>query len=162
MSQSFKPTLGALLRDLIERLDGDVQRAYVAVGIEDFRPRYTPVVRILMEAGPSSIRALSRRAGLSHSALSQTVAQMAKAGLLSQSPGADARERIVDVSPRLRAMIPTLEHQWAATEAAAAALEVELGAPLAEILRAAVDALERRPFGDRIAAISSPIDGGAQ
>ena len=74
--------LGTLLRHLLELLDGDVQRAYDELGL-DYRPRYTPVVAALLDLGPSSIQDIARAAGITHSAASQTVAQMAevRAGL---------------------------------------------------------------------------------
>ena len=39
-------SLGTLLRTLIDALDGDVERAYAQAGL-DFRPRFTPVVRLV-------------------------------------------------------------------------------------------------------------------
>ena len=69
--------LGTLLRHMLELLDGDVQRAYDELGL-DYRPRYTPVVAALLDLGPSSIQDIARAAGITHSAASQTVAQMAE------------------------------------------------------------------------------------
>lgn len=145
-------TLGTLLRHLVELLDGAVEAAYERAGL-DYRPRYTPLVRALSVLGPSSIRTLSRHAGISHSATSQTVAQMAKQRLVSlRATSSDGRERIVALTARAEAMLPTLERQWAATNAAALALDRELSAPLSALLREAIAALERRPFGERIDA----------
>jgi DNA-binding MarR family transcriptional regulator len=143
-------TLGTLLRHLIELLDGAVEQAYVDAGLR-YRPRYTPVVRALQALGPASIRAISLHAGVTHSAASQTVAQMVKDGLVELQPGADARERTVALTPLARRMLTALERQWAATNAAAHQLERELSAPLSELLSEAIEALERRPFGERIA-----------
>ncbi len=47
--------LGTLLRHLLELLDGDVEQAYAELGL-DYRPRFTPVVRALLESEPRSIR----------------------------------------------------------------------------------------------------------
>jgi DNA-binding MarR family transcriptional regulator len=142
-------TLGTSLRHLIEALDAAVEEAYTRAGL-NYRPRYTPVVRALIETGPASIRAISLRASISHSAVSQTVSQMRKAGLVRLRPGGDARERIVALTAKAEAMVPSLERHWAATNAAARALDGELSAPLLDLVREAIAALERRPFADRI------------
>ena len=143
------PTLGTLLRHLVDTLDGAVEQAYTRSGL-DYRPRFTPVVRALLDEGPASIRAISLRAGITHSAVSQTVSQMEKQGLVAFRPGDDARERIVSLTPAAEAMLPALERQWAATNAAARGLEEELSASLSTVLREALAALERRPFAERI------------
>ena len=143
-------TLGTSLRHVLGLLDGDVQRAYEAAGL-DYRPRFTPVVRALVGLGPQSIRAIAVHSGLTHSAVSQTVAAMAKAGLVTCAAGRDERERIVTAAPRLIAMVPVLERIWAATNAAAADLDDELAYPLSGIVAEAIAALEAKPFGERVA-----------
>jgi DNA-binding MarR family transcriptional regulator len=149
-----KPTLGTLLRHLIEKLDGAVEQSYTRSGL-DYRPRYTPVVRALMESGPASIRTISRSAGITHSAVSQTVAQMMERGLVRFEPGGDARERIVALTPAAKAMIPKLQQHWQATNAAARVLDTELSMPLSDLLREAIEALDRRSFGHRIDAAAA-------
>ncbi|HLJ91494.1 MAG TPA: MarR family transcriptional regulator [Candidatus Angelobacter sp.] len=144
-----RPTLGTLLRHLIDILDGAVEQSYARSGL-DYRPRFTAIVRSLIELGPSSIRTISRRAGVTHSAVSQTVSQMASQGLVKLKASGDARERIVSLTSKAEAMIPTLEEHWAATNAAAQALDAELAMPLTELVSEAIQALERRPFLERI------------
>ena len=126
----------------------------------DYRPRYTPVVRALLDLRSASIRTIARHAGLTHSAASQTVAQMMRAGLLRVKQGDDARERIVSLSPRATAMIPSLRRLWATTNEAARELEAELRFPLSQLVQDAIDALERRPFAERLeyAAGAAHID----
>ncbi len=46
--------------------------------------------------------------------------------------------------------LPTLERHWRATESAARELEREIDAPVAAILMSAIEALDRRSFGERI------------
>jgi DNA-binding MarR family transcriptional regulator len=146
-------TLGSLLRHLTEALDGPVEDAYRRAGL-DYRPRYTPVVRALQALGPSSIRGLSEHAGLTHSAVSQTVSQMALRNLVELRAGQDGRERIVAPTPTLEAMIPALERQWTATEIAARTLDRDIGASLPDMLRAAIAALERQPFAERLVDVA--------
>jgi DNA-binding MarR family transcriptional regulator len=143
--------LGTLLRHLLELLDGEVQRAYDEVGL-DYRPRYTPVVAALIDLGPSSIQDIAKAARITHSAASQTVAQMAAKGLVRVRTGRDLRHRVVHMGAKLEAMLPALRRQWTAAADAAAALDAELPSGLAEVARAAIDALERVPFRARMQA----------
>jgi DNA-binding MarR family transcriptional regulator len=149
MDSKQQPSLGTELRRLIELLDGDVEQRYLTLGLQ-FRPRFTPVVRAVEALGPSSIRALSQHSGLSHSAVSQTVAQMVKEGMLELTEGADARERIATPTQALAAMMPTLHAQWTATARAAARLDSELSASLLGTVAEAISALEKRAFLQRI------------
>lgn len=151
-------THGVLLRRLIDHLDGAVEQAYADGGL-DYRPRFTPIFRALLNNGPATLRVLSRLTGVSHSAVSQTIAQMAARGWVSLEAGTDARERIVTLTPFARGHLPRLQQYWAATEAASRSLDEDLGQPLADILIRALEALERRPFADRLAAASSASDG---
>ncbi|WP_149194563.1 MarR family winged helix-turn-helix transcriptional regulator [Luteimonas suaedae] len=143
-------TLGTRLRHLLQLLDGGVEHSYTAAGLPGYRPRYTPVVRALQAHGPLTIRALAEAAGLSHSALSQTVAQMARAGWVCTEPGADARSKRISMSPALLQALPLLTRHWRATARAAATLDEDIGASLADVAGAAIAALEQRPFEDRI------------
>lgn len=154
-------TLGTLIRHLVELLDNDVQTAYVAAGLA-WRPRYTPVLRALMDKGEASIRAMSLLIGISHSAVSQTVSQMAQDGLVELRTGRDGRERIVALTKKAQDMIPALRRQWAATNAAANALDAELSAPLSTIAAEAIDALTQRPFATRIQQAAAILNSQAQ
>lgn len=144
------PTLGTLLRHLIERLDGDLQAVYGAEGL-DYRPRFTPVIRLLGERGPASIQEIVRTTALSHSALSQTVSEMTRRGLIEVERGDDGRERIVRLTEQGAAMLPQLRRCWAATNAAAEELSNEAGGLEGSVV-AALAALDERSFFDRIAA----------
>lgn len=144
--------LGTLLRHLLDLLDGDVQHAYDELRIE-YRPRYTPIVRALLEAEPRTIRDIAEHAGMTHSAVSQTVAQMRTHGLVQVLPGtSDARERNVHLTAKCRAKLPLLERQWAATDAAADALDSELTVSLRTAVTEAIARIERQPFRERIRA----------
>jgi len=143
-------TLGTLLRHLTDLLESAVEQSYVDSGL-DYRPRFTPIVRALMNLGPSSLRAISVHAGITHSAVSQTVAEMVKREWLTSAPGKDARELVVSLSDKANAAVPILKRRWAATNAASDSLDQELSSPLFAVLREAIQHLEERPFADRIA-----------
>ncbi|MBA0226012.1 MarR family transcriptional regulator [Stenotrophomonas maltophilia] len=142
-------TLGTLLRALLEQLDPAVEQAYRDLQL-DYRPRYTPVLRTLMAQGPCRIKDLASACGLSHSALSQTVAAMVRDGWLHASSGDDGRERILQLSPRAQRAMPALQGQWQATAVAARSLDADVGQPLEQVLRDALAALAQRPFAQRL------------
>jgi DNA-binding MarR family transcriptional regulator len=143
--------LGTRVRQLLEELEAGPAALYREFGLEGFRPRFTPVLRALAGSGPLAIRELARAVGVTHSAASQTVAQLVREGLVVSSPGADARQRIVRLTARAEALLPKLDAEWAATSAAARELEAELSFPLSRLLQETLDALRRRPMSRRIA-----------
>lgn len=142
--------LGTRLRHVLDLLDGDVAQVYADLGLSDYRPRFSPVVRALVRLGPSSIRELARAIGVTHSAASQTVAQMSTCGLVALEPGVDARQRIVRLTGRARSLLPVIDAEWAATGAAVKEMDAELPVPLGEMLAAILRAMERRPLRERI------------
>jgi DNA-binding MarR family transcriptional regulator len=148
----MKQGLGTQLRHLIELLDGAVAASYAEAGI-DYRPRYTPVMRALAPGTPCTIGQIAEAAGITQPAATQTVALMLKEDLVSTMPStADARQKLVRLSDRGRALLPQLQRCWAATSAAAASLDADLPHPLSATLAQAIAALERQPFGARIRA----------
>jgi DNA-binding MarR family transcriptional regulator len=147
---SLEETPNALLRHLADLLDRAVEQSYVDAGL-DYRLRYAPVVQALRELGPSSLRTISRHAGITHSAVSQTVAQMKKRGLIKLQASPDARERIVALTPKMEIMLRELRDSRGATDAATRSLNRQLSMPLSKLLREAIAALERLPFAERIA-----------
>lgn len=144
--------LGTQLRHLIELLDGAVGRAYEEEGLT-YRPRYTPLVRTLMQHEPMTIGQLAEAAGLTQPATTQTLALMLKEGLVLSEPGpVDGRQRWIRLSPSGRALLPRLQSCWKATASAAASLDAELPTPLSEVLDRAIQALEKKSFDERISA----------
>jgi DNA-binding MarR family transcriptional regulator len=138
------------MRHVLEVLDGDVAKFLADIGLDGYRPRYSPVVRALLARGPLAIRDLAEEMRVTHSAASQTVAQMNRAGFVSLEPGADARQRIVSLTARTRELLPLIEAEWTATTEAAEALDAELPYSLRALLDAIMEALERKPFRQRI------------
>ncbi|MEU9980293.1 helix-turn-helix domain-containing protein [Streptomyces sp. NPDC050856] len=146
--------LGTRLRHLLDLLDGGVAAVYADLGQAAIRPRYTPVVRHLAAEGPRSIRELAEATGVTHSAASQTVAQLVKDGLVTLAPdAADARRRVARLTPEAEAVLPILDTEWRATAAAVAELEAEVAYPLGRLVEEALAALARRSMRDRIADV---------
>lgn len=153
----MKQGLGTQLRHLIDLLDGDVAQQYRDVGL-DYRPRYTPIVRALMQLGTASIGQIAEAAGITQPAATQTVNLMKKDGLVTSEPGADGRQRMVRLSAQGKELMPVLESCWTATKAAADELDAQLTVPLSKILSEAILALQEKPFGARISEARARLD----
>lgn len=154
--------LGTRLRRLIELLDAGVSTAHDYEAI-DFRPRYTPVMRALADNATLTIGELAQAAGLTQPAATQTVALMARAGLLSVAANrADARRRAVRLAPAGVRLLPRLQVAWKATQRAAELLDAELAHSLSAAVDDALAALERKPFGQRIAEVADQLPAPAQ
>jgi DNA-binding MarR family transcriptional regulator len=153
----MKQGLGTQLRHLIELLDGAVQQAYVDAGL-NYRPRYTPVMRALVQQQSATIGQLAELAGITQPAATQTVALMKKEGLLLvAASGEDGRQRLVRLSPHGEALLPHLQACWQATRQAADSLDAELDFPLSECLAQAIAVLEKRSFGERIRSANKQV-----
>lgn len=132
-------------------MDESIGQLYVDRGADRVRQRFVwPMLRLAHE-GPMTISELSRSLGLTHSAVSQTVAQMRRAGLVTSEVGqGDARTRSVTLTASGRDLVPLLEAEWRATEAAVRELDDELPVPLSRVAADLGAALQARPFRDRI------------
>lgn len=153
-----RAAVGTLLRHLLEVAEADIAAIFQELGLPDYRPRFSPFVRALVADGPMSIRDLAERVGVTHSAASQTIAQMVRADLALREPGSDARQRIVHLTDRARTLLPAIQAEWAATAAALGELDAELPMPLADLLTLTLRALNRRSLRDRIAATAAYAD----
>ncbi|TQF12322.1 MarR family transcriptional regulator [Myxococcus llanfairpwllgwyngyllgogerychwyrndrobwllllantysiliogogogochensis] len=140
------------MRHLLELLDGAVGRVYEEEGFA-YRPRYTPLVRALMQDEPMTIGQLAEASDTTQPATTQTLALMVKDGLVLSEPGpVDGRQRWIRLSPSGRALLPGLQSRWKATASAAASLDAELPVPLSEVLERAIQALETKSFDERVAS----------
>lgn len=151
------PGLATRLRVLLEAMDSDVGLALADLGLRDYRTRYSAVVRLIDREGPSSIRAIADALGVTHSAASQTVAEMERRGLLELRAGDDARQRVVRLSAKARRLLPAINAEWDATDRASAALDAELPYPLSTLIDDLAAALDRRRFRDRIADAAADL-----
>jgi MarR family transcriptional regulator, organic hydroperoxide resistance regulator len=147
----MKPGLGTQLRHLVELLDGAVEAAFASEGVIA-RPRYTPVFRALATREPSTIGDIATAAGITQPAATQTIALMIKDGLVSARPAPnDARQRLVRLTKKGRALFPRLQACWAMTTLAAESLDRDAKFPLSEALADAIAALQTEPFEQRLA-----------
>jgi DNA-binding MarR family transcriptional regulator len=139
------------VRELMERVDNDLARIYEASpDTAGVRPSWVLEILRLHARGPMTIRQLSASVGRTHSASSQKVAAMAKAGMVETTPGSDARTRRVQLTDRARELVPRMRAEWLATEDALAELEAETPYPLSRAVADLNVALDRRSFYDRL------------
>jgi DNA-binding MarR family transcriptional regulator len=144
--------LGTQLRQVLDLVDADVAGVLADLGLADYRPRYSVYLRAVVTLGPVPIRDLARAVGVTHSAASQTLAEMSRRDLVELRPGDDGRQRIVHLTAQARSILATVEAEWDATASAAAELDAELPFPLSDLVPVIAAALERRPFRERIVA----------
>lgn len=144
-----KQTFGTQVRRLLELLDGDVVKFYEEAGL-DYRPRYTPVMRLLLRKGPMTVGEIAEASGLTQPAVSQTLREMRKSDLIEDQPTADRRVRRIGLTDHGESLRDPLEAQWAATNAAGQTLNTGLSYPLSDLLAEAIESLEADPFADRI------------
>jgi DNA-binding MarR family transcriptional regulator len=151
-SDALEGAFFGTFRASFDAMSADVARTLTELGLTDYRPRYSAVIRLVAAEGPMTIRLISTRMATTHSASSQTVSEMAKRDLVTLRAGADARERVVHLTAKARRLRPVIDAEWSATATAIRELGTELSAPLATIAAELAEALARRPFHDRIAA----------
>jgi DNA-binding MarR family transcriptional regulator len=143
------PNLGAQLRLLTAKLDGELQAVYDSMGLP-FRPRFYPIVQHLLRDGSASVTALAQATEVTQPAATQTIAEMAKLGLVTIASGPNGRERSVRLTAHGQQLAEQLRSIWDAVGEAARALDRELPHPLSETIAAAIAALTRESFGERI------------
>lgn len=138
------------LHALLAELDRDIAALYTDAGIDGMRTRFVGPLIALHRFGPMTIRELAARRGVTHSAMSQTAAAMARAGFVESTVGVDARTRKVDLTARARDLMPFMVAEWRATEAAVRQLDDELPYSLTRVTADLRALLEARPFADRL------------
>lgn len=149
MAKKLEPGLGELLRHLTDLVDSGAQAAYRAKGI-GYRPRYTPVMRVLAE-GAQPVGQIAAQLSITQGAVSQTLKLMEDDGLVTRKSGRDARQTVVTLTARGRRLLAVLKPHWRATFRAVEMLERELGIPVRSVLAKTIAALSKFDFEERIA-----------
>ena len=141
------------LRDLLTGMDEQIAQVYTERGIRGVRPRFTKALIRLYHRGPLTIKELATQVDVTHSAMSQTLTAMRREGLVETSAGVDARTRTVGLTDKGRALVPFLEAEWRATEAAWEELDAEVPYPLRQVVTDLSEALQRRSFANRVSTL---------
>jgi DNA-binding MarR family transcriptional regulator len=139
------------LRLMQAAVDADIAQVYAEAGIDGLKPSYVMELLRLHARGPMTITELAESVQLTHSAVSQKVAAMRRAGLVRTTAGSDGRSKAVHLTARAARMAARLAAEWRATEAALAELEAEIPYPLSQAVADVEAALRRKSFHDRIA-----------
>lgn len=141
--------LGARLRRLSERIDGDGTRIYAVRGVV-FEQRWFGVLNQMILKGPTTVGEIAAAMRITHVSVSQSCRSLEKAGIIRSAPDpADARRRTLSLTPAGDALVERLTPLWAAFNAAAAELNDEAGNAVAALDRLD-DALARKSIFDRI------------
>jgi len=139
------------LRLLLDAMDDDIGRLYREARIEGLKPSFVLELIRLHHHGPMTITELAASVERTHSAMSQKVAAMRKAGFVRTTTGEDARSKKIALTAKAAAIAEKLAAEWRATEDAVAELERELPYPLTRVVADIEEALRRKSFHDRIA-----------
>jgi DNA-binding MarR family transcriptional regulator len=138
------------LKALLDGMDAAIATVYERRGIAGVRPRYSMALIRLHHLGPLSVTSLAAEVRVTHSAMSQTVTAMRREGLVTVRTGSDARTRLVGLTDRGAELVPFLEAEWRATEAAFAELDDALPYRMTRVIQDMGTALRERSFADRI------------
>ena len=149
--------LGTQLRHLLASLDGGVQDIYDRLGVE-FRPRYYPVVRLLLERESAGVGAIATATGVSQPAATQTINEMKKLGLVERASGEDRRQHLLRLTAKGHELAIQLSKAWKAVDRAARQLDEELPCGLELVVASALAALQRQGFADRIFAQMESVE----
>lgn len=141
--------LGTRLRTVLTLLDNDVESLYSRLGT-GFRPRFYPIVMHLLRDETANVGQLAVAAGVTQPAVTQTLGEMEKLGLIHVTVAADRRVRTITLSREGRAMAERLAPAWSAVDLAAQQLDRELPFPLSALLDATIAALRDQSFINRI------------
>ena len=141
--------IGARLRRLSERIDGDGARVYAARGVV-FEQRWFGVLNQMILNGPTTVGQLAAALRITHVSVSQSCRSLEAAGIIgSTADPTDARRRTLSLTPAGDALIERLRPLWDAFNAAAIELNAESG-DVAAALDRLDDALARKSLFDRI------------
>lgn len=131
-------------------MDADIARLYVERNIDGLKPSYTMALIRLNHRGSMTITELADSVQVTHSAMSQKVAALRRAGLVRSVAGSDARTKRIILTAKAKRILGFLEAEWRATEIAVAGIEAEIPYPLSQVVTDIAEALQRKSFHDRI------------
>jgi DNA-binding MarR family transcriptional regulator len=131
-------------------MDAEIARVYTDAGVEGVKTRFAGPLIELTRRDSMTIKQLADARGVTHSAMSQTVAAMRKAGLVEDLPESDdARTRRVRLSDGGRDVAPFVVAEWRATEATLLEIDAEVPYSLVQVIRDIEMVLAQRSFRDR-------------
>lgn len=145
----FELGIGTRMRRLYEQMSADADRIYKETGT-DFRVGYFYVVYALHKRGSMPISEISRLAGFSHSAVSQTVKKLMKFGWLGTCSTEDGRQKLVSLTDAGNKLIDELMPLWLGLERAVKTAMSEANVDLLAALDGLENALRGKSMYDRL------------
>src|SRR5215831_1467728 len=131
------------------RMNRDIQQIYDEAKL-DVHPGYVVELVRLDAGGPMTIAELAAAVERTHSAMSQKVAAMQRAGLVRTTAGRDGRSKHVLLTRKAKRIVGRLAAEWRATQAAIDEIESEIPYPMSTVVADVERALERTSFYDRV------------
>ena len=146
---SGSAAIGARLRRLSERIDGQALKIYASSG-EHFEQRWFGVLNLIVRFGPLSVSGIAERLGITHASVSETRASLEAAGVLRATVDpSDARRRLLRLTKKGERLVAKMQPVWLALDEAAVELEAEAGGAL-EAIERLEEALSRESLDARV------------
>jgi len=142
--------LGTALRQLAAQVSQDAEKTYEKFGF-NIEPKWFPVFYVLADKGAQSVVNIAKEISHSHVSVSKIVKAMKMADLIeSHKSKEDSRITLVQLNNRAKAMVPNMQKQCDAIDAAMKQLEQDAGVDLWRALTVTERHLRFRPISSRV------------
>ena len=149
--------LGTALRQLAAQVSKDAENTYAKFGFA-IEPKWFPVFYVLASKGADSVVNIAKEINHSHVSVSKIVKEMKARDLIeSYKSSDDSRVTLVALNDKAKAMVPQMEKQCDAIDAAMRELKDETGIDLWEALSVVERHLRYRPISARVDGESPDI-----
>jgi DNA-binding MarR family transcriptional regulator len=147
-----KPVLDHRLRRIVDTLLRSAEQVYQARG-PPFKGKWASTYTLLHENGRLAVGQIAERLRLTHPAVIAITNEMVAADIVTaQSDPADARRRLLELTPRGRAMGPELFTLWKHIGDAQTKRFEAAGCDIMRVLEHVEDGLAERPLADEVLA----------
>jgi DNA-binding MarR family transcriptional regulator/ribosomal protein S18 acetylase RimI-like enzyme len=144
----FELGIGTRLRRLYEALSTDTDRIYSEAGF-NFKVSYFYVIYALSKKDHIPISEISRLAGFSHSAVSQTVKKLTALNYVALASAEDGRQKLVCLTEQGKELLKEVSPLWQKLEETMKQVISESSIDFMEALEGMEAALVRETFYDR-------------
>ncbi len=149
--------LGTALRQLAAQVSKDAENTYAKFGFA-IEPKWFPVFYVLASKGADSVVNIAKEINHSHVSVSKIVKEMKARDLIeSYKSSDDSRVTLVALNDKAKAMVPQMEKQCDAIDAAMRELKDETGIDLWEAVSVVERHLRYRPISARVDGDSPDI-----
>ena len=149
--------LGTALRQLAAQVSKDAENTYAKFGFA-IEPKWFPVFYVLASKGADSVVNIAKEINHSHVSVSKIVKEMKARDLIeSYKSSDDSRVTLVALNSEAKAMVPQMEKQCDAIDAAMRELKDETGIDLWEAVSVVERHLRYRPISARVDGDSPDI-----